>query len=109
MASGFEAGCPLVAATADVVGNNEKIRETVRRAFDVWLEPVTTALAEMGVPAERAGSLALLIISGLEGAIVIARTRRNVSPLDALVTELGPFLDAAVSKPRRRRTSPAPG
>jgi AcrR family transcriptional regulator len=103
VSSGFEAGCPLVAATADVVATNEALRLTVKRAFDGWLEPLESALVEMGVPAVRSQPLALLVIGALEGAIVIARTRRDLTPLDALVQELAPVLDAAVSKSRRRR------
>ena len=102
LTSGFDRGCPLVAATADVVAWNDELRETVRRAFDAWLEPVAAALVEMGVPGERSESLALLIVGGLEGAIVIARTRRDVTPLDTLVNELGPLLDSAVRRPRGR-------
>ena len=104
LTSGFERGCPLVAASADVVAWNEELRATVRQAFDRWLDPVATALTEMGVPAERSAALAVLMISALEGAIVLARARHDVSPLDALVAELGPLLDGAVSRSRRRRT-----
>jgi hypothetical protein len=40
------------------------------------------------------------MISALEGAIVQARVLRSVSPIDAVVRELGPLLDGAVVTPR---------
>lgn len=93
---GFAAGCPLVATTADVVAANKKLRDAVKDGFETWLEPVAESLRDMGVPEERCRTLALLMISSLEGAIVLARAQEDVAPLDAVVHELGPLLDAAV-------------
>ena len=94
----FSAGCPLVAAAADTAATSEQLRQVLRRAFDGWLEPLSESLAELGVPPERSDNLAIVIIAALEGAIILARIRRDLSPFDALVLELGPLLDA-VARP----------
>jgi AcrR family transcriptional regulator len=91
---GFSAGCPLVAAAADTAATSEQLRNVLQRAFEGWLEPLSEGLVDLGVPSERSGDLAIVMISALEGAIVLARIRRDLSPLDALVRELGPLLDA---------------
>lgn len=91
---GFGRGCPIVATVADVSAS-DRMREAARRAFERWQEPVAAALIEMGVPAGRAGALALLMLSALEGAIVFARVSRDIGPLDTVVAELGPLLDSA--------------
>jgi len=101
---GFDGGCPLVAAAADVAATSDELRATIARAFDGWQEPLAGALVECGIPVGRAPALALVVISALEGAILLARARCDVAPLDALVTELGPMLDAAA--PGRRRSRP---
>jgi AcrR family transcriptional regulator len=93
--AGFGAGCPLVAATADSAAASERLRTAVSRAFAHWQEPVAEELRRMGVPAARSTSLALLMISALEGAIVLARAHEDLAPLDAVTTELAPLLDAA--------------
>jgi AcrR family transcriptional regulator len=90
----FSAGCPLVAAAADTAATSEQLRQVVRRAFDGWLEPLSESLVELGVPPERSNNLAVLVIAALEGAIILARIRRDLTPFDALVVELGPLLDA---------------
>jgi AcrR family transcriptional regulator len=96
----FSAGCPLVAAAADTAATSEQLRQVLRRAFDGWLEPLSESLAELGVPAERSDNLAIVTIAALEGAIILARIRRDLTPFDALVLELGPLLDAvAASRP----------
>jgi hypothetical protein len=57
---------------------------------------VARALTDMGVPARKADSLATLMISALEGAILIARSERNVRALTTVARELGPLLDGCV-------------
>jgi hypothetical protein len=52
----------------------------------------------MGVPAGRAGGLAVVMVSAVEGAVVVARAERDVRALEAVVGELGVVLDAAVGE-----------
>lgn len=56
---------------------------------------MAAALSDMGVPAEQAGALATLMISALEGAILMARAEQDTRPLTIVARELGPVLDAA--------------
>jgi len=103
--TGFGRGCPIVATVADASAS-DRMREAARQAFERWHEPLAAALAEMGVPADRAGALALLMLSTLEGAIVFARARHDNGPLDTVVAELGPLLDSAAGGRRRADTYP---
>ncbi|OQR62590.1 TetR family transcriptional regulator [Streptomyces maremycinicus] len=96
-ASGFAAGCPVAAATVDCAASGDSTREAAAAAFATWTGPVAEALTGLGVPAARAGSLATLMISALEGAILIARAERDVRALTMVATELAPLLDAAVA------------
>src|SRR5580704_695146 len=59
----FSAGCPLVAAVADTAGTSDQLRQVLQRAFDGWLEPLSEALVELGVPLGRADNLAVVVIS----------------------------------------------
>ena len=100
----FSAGCPLVAAAADTAATNEQLRQVLRRAFDSWLEPLSKSLVDLGVPLERSDNLAIVVIAALEGAIILARIRRDLTPFDALTLELGPVLDG-VARPAVPGTS----
>jgi AcrR family transcriptional regulator len=95
---GFQRGCPLVAATADVAGTDPQLRDTVRTGFDSWLAAVRHELRGMGMPAGRTETLAVLMISALEGAIVLARINQDVRPLTTVVRQLRPLLDEAVAR-----------
>ncbi|GHB75173.1 TetR family transcriptional regulator [Streptomyces viridiviolaceus] len=97
-AVGFAGGCPVAAATVDCAESTAATREAAAAAFATWAGPVARALADMGVPEERTGALATLMISSLEGAVLIARAERDVRALNTVARELGPLLDAAVSK-----------
>lgn len=104
---GFAGGCPVAAATVDRAEYAASTREAASAAFGAWNGAVAEALTGMGVPEERAGALATLMISSLEGAILIARAERDVRALTTVARELGPLLDAAVVD-AGGRTAPAP-
>ncbi|GAB1338836.1 TetR/AcrR family transcriptional regulator [Streptomyces sp. E-15] len=93
---GFAAGCPVAAATVDRASPGDSTRQAAAAAFAAWRAPLAEALTELGVPAARADALATLMISTLEGAILLARAEQDVRPLTTAVRELGPLLDAAV-------------
>ncbi|MFE0473792.1 TetR/AcrR family transcriptional regulator [Streptomyces sp. NPDC058947] len=101
--AGFAGGCPVAAATVDCAESVPSTREAASAAFTAWTSAVAGALVETGVPEDRAGQLATLMISALEGAILLARAERDVRALTAVARELGPLLDAAV------RTDDRPG
>ncbi|WP_432058090.1 TetR/AcrR family transcriptional regulator [Streptomyces sp. bgisy022] len=101
--TGFAGGCPVAAATVDCAGAPGSTRQAVASAFTRWTGAVAAALVEMGVPPERAASLATVMISALEGAILLARAEQDVRPLTAVVRELGPVLDAAAGRPGPER------
>ncbi|MFJ4847156.1 MULTISPECIES: TetR/AcrR family transcriptional regulator [unclassified Streptomyces] len=97
-ASGFDAGCPVAAATVDCAASTDSVRAAAAAAFATWTGPVAAALRDMGVPAERAEPLATLMISAIEGALVIARAEQDVRALTTVAAELAPLLDAAVAR-----------
>jgi hypothetical protein len=88
----------LVAAAADSAGSSKELRQVLQRGFDGWIEALSESLVELGVPSDRADNLAVVIIAALEGAIIMARVRRDLTPFDGLVRELGPLVDA-VARP----------
>lgn len=97
--SGYDRGCPVLAATAETAAVNDALRQAASAAFVTWQQPVRDALVSMAVPPQRADNLAVLMISALEGAIVMARAHQDTGPLDTVVAELAPLLDSAAKPP----------
>ncbi|BBA98445.1 putative TetR family transcriptional regulator [Actinacidiphila reveromycinica] len=100
-ADGFRAGCPVAAATVDCADSAASTREAAAAAFATWNAPLAAALADLGVPAVQAPALATLMISALEGALLIARAEQSSAPLHAVARELGPLLDLRAGLPAR--------
>jgi AcrR family transcriptional regulator len=92
---GYAEGCPLAATAADAAATSPVLRDALRRALDGWLDSLAESLAALGVPGPRTRPLALLMFSALEGALILARSRQDSQPLDAIAAELAPVLDAA--------------
>ncbi|PNG22662.1 TetR/AcrR family transcriptional regulator [Streptomyces cahuitamycinicus] len=98
---GFAGGCPVAAAMVDCAESVPSARKAASAAFTTWTGAVARALTGMDVPEERAGALATLMISSLEGAILLARAERDVRALTTVARELGPVLDEAVREKGR--------
>jgi AcrR family transcriptional regulator len=92
---GFERGCPVNAAAAEIAGGQSPVNEPLRTALGRWEDAIVAALARMGIPVRRGRRLATVMLSALEGAILLARVHRDVRPLSTVAVELGPLLDQA--------------
>ncbi len=93
---GFERGCPIMATAADVASTPTDLDLPLRSALAQWENSLVSALAGMNIPVRRSRRLAVLMLSALEGAIMMARVQRSVTPLTVVGRELGPLLDSAV-------------
>ncbi|GAA1696725.1 TetR/AcrR family transcriptional regulator [Kribbella yunnanensis] len=89
---GFERGCPVMASVADLGGTDAPLTSQIRTALDRWEQAVTDELVRMDIAPSRARRLAVLMISTLEGAIMFARLRQDLTPLTTAVSTLSPAL-----------------
>ncbi len=94
---GFERGCPVMATAADVAAEDNPLTDPLLEALGHWEHAVVATLVELEVPLRRARRLAVLMLSSLEGAIMMARIQRSTKPLTMVVSELGPLLDGELS------------
>jgi AcrR family transcriptional regulator len=92
----FERGCPIMATAADTLATDGALAEPLRAALARWEGAVADALQATGVPRPRCRTLATLMLSTLEGAVLLARVHGSTRPLSTVVRELGPLLDDAV-------------
>lgn len=85
--SDFGTGCP-VAAAALSTDETTTARDAAGVAFSTWEQALAGALADSGVPHDQAADRAALIISAVEGALLVSRARRTDAPLRAVGREL---------------------
>jgi AcrR family transcriptional regulator len=84
--SDYRAGCPVVAVAVEA--DNQPVVDRAAAAFTSWTELIDRRLRADGVDAARAEELAMLMMTSIEGAIVVARATRNVRPLDLVHRQL---------------------
>ncbi|OBH45587.1 TetR/AcrR family transcriptional regulator [Mycobacterium mantenii] len=96
----FRAGCPIVAVSVEA-GEEERMAPVVERAaavFDRWSDLIAARFIADGIPPRRAHDLAVLATTALEGAIVLARVRRDLTPLDVVHRQLRDLLLAEATR-----------
>ncbi|EHK85205.1 TetR/AcrR family transcriptional regulator [Saccharomonospora azurea] len=93
----YTAGCPVAAAA---LGPVPGARAAAGAALRDWESAVAESLHREGVPRDRAATLGTLVVSTLQGALVLARAQRSAAPLDAVVTELETVCGAALDGAR---------
>jgi len=89
----YRAGCPLVAVAVDSREHIPDAAELVREIFVRWQASLSELLVANGFLVERAGRLANLIVASIEGAIILSRAHRDLTPLDDVLTEITPLLE----------------
>jgi AcrR family transcriptional regulator len=93
LSSEFRAGCPVVAVAVEAGEEQDRDRmtpvtERAAAVFDRWTDLIAQRFIADGIPPDRAGELAVLATSAIEGAILLARVRRELTPLDVVHHQL---------------------
>jgi TetR/AcrR family transcriptional regulator, lmrAB and yxaGH operons repressor len=93
-ASDFERGCPVATTALEVTPRSEPIRAAVQASFESWLAPLRERLEAAGFDRLQAARRADLAIATLEGALVLARARRDADVLRDAGRQLRAVLEA---------------
>jgi len=90
--SNFEHGCPLATVALERATQSEAVRYAAVTGFDSWLEQIEQRLLGAGMTDAAAAKKALVLLSAIEGALILARAHRDVAPLAAVRAELHSIL-----------------
>lgn len=93
-ASDYRDGCPISPLATSGMGEVPMLQQSCASAFDDWLAAIEAGLRKRGVANSKCSALASLILSSIEGAILLSQARRNTDALDSLPGSLAPLLDA---------------
>jgi AcrR family transcriptional regulator len=101
--SDFRAGCPIAAVSVEAGEQQDRERmapvtERAAAVFDRWTELIAQRFVADGIPQDQASELAVLATSAIEGAILLARVRRDLTPLDLVHRQLRTSLLAAMRR-----------
>ena len=90
--SDFQDGCPLATVALEQSTRSEAVRDAAAGGFNSWLEQIEQRLLDAGFADSVAHRKAFLVLSAIEGALILARARRDVAPLAAVREELSSIL-----------------
>lgn len=108
-ATGFEAGCPVLAVAVDgYIGEasdksdprdeaaQQHLLDLANDVFSDWQQIMRAALRREGLAAARAERLATLIVASIEGTVAMCRASRKADALDHMQKELETILSDAL-------------
>jgi TetR/AcrR family transcriptional regulator, lmrAB and yxaGH operons repressor len=80
-------GCVVagVAVDSEEAGG---LMAVVRATFRAWVDLLTDQLRATGMPADRARPIALAVLAGMEGALILCRAEGSSAPLDEVAGQL---------------------
>lgn len=93
-ASGFSDGCPIATTVLEEAARDEAIAAVGLAAFNDWRGVIADRLALAGLNDGNSRQLALLAVSALEGALILARAERSDRPILAVGDTLGQIADS---------------
>ena len=105
LATGFRAGCPVVAVAIEDRGDDSGASAQAGEVFTRWSRALAASLEASGVRPERAAELADLALAATEGAIVLSRARRDITPFDRVRAELRALLARECPSPSTTPTA----
>jgi TetR/AcrR family transcriptional repressor of lmrAB and yxaGH operons len=79
--SQYECGCPVATVALETAATVPALGEACATAFRSWTDRLTAALVEAGLPKRRASDLAGHTVATLEGALLLARSWRDIRPV----------------------------
>jgi TetR/AcrR family transcriptional regulator, lmrAB and yxaGH operons repressor len=80
--SDYKEGCPIATTALETAAQSEALGAATRNAFQKWELEIKRGLFRFGLPAGDAELAATLVLSQLEGALLLARTYRSAEPLN---------------------------
>jgi len=79
--SDYRDGCPIATTALETAAQSEVLGAATRGAFQKWELEIKRGLFRRGMTAGDADTAATMVLSQLEGALLLARTYRSPEPL----------------------------
>jgi TetR/AcrR family transcriptional repressor of lmrAB and yxaGH operons len=79
--SDFKEGCPIATTALETSAQFEVLGTATRNAFQKWELEIKRGLFRFGLSAGDADIAATMVLSQIEGALLLARTCRSLAPI----------------------------
>jgi TetR/AcrR family transcriptional repressor of lmrAB and yxaGH operons len=79
--SDYKEGCPIATTALETAAQSDVLGAATRNAFRKWELEIKLGLERFGMNPDGADTVATMVLSQLEGALLLARTYRNLEPI----------------------------
>lgn len=79
--SDYREGCPIATTALETAAQSEVLGAATRTAFQKWELEIKRGLFRFGLTSGNADLVATMVLSQLEGALLLARTYRSLAPI----------------------------
>lgn len=79
--SDYQEGCPIATTALEASAQSEVLGDATSSAFRKWETEISRGLERFGMTNDEADQLATMVLSQLEGALLLARTYRSLEPI----------------------------
>ncbi len=80
--SKFQNGCPIATVALEAATASDAVQATCAEQYRMWQRLIEDRLAALGLPERTAADLATMLLSAIEGAMLLARVHRSREPLE---------------------------
>lgn len=82
--SGYRYGCPIATTTLDIASESDVVQQACKEAYACWQASIADRLVVDGFGKRAATDAATVMLSAIEGALILCRAERDVRPLRVL-------------------------
>jgi TetR/AcrR family transcriptional repressor of lmrAB and yxaGH operons len=100
-ASDYLEGCPVAVVALEVAPGSDQLAGACATELDSWRNRLAQAIEQAGFSPQRSDELATVIVSGLEGALLMARLSQNTRALTVTADAMASLLDRGGLRPGR--------
>ena len=90
--SGYQSGCAIATMVLELAPGDEEFSAEFHGVFTRWRAALVNRFEPLGIAPDRAAALADLVISALEGALLLSRAARSTepftTPIEALISAI---------------------
>jgi TetR/AcrR family transcriptional repressor of lmrAB and yxaGH operons len=94
--SDFTEGCPVAILTLETTPDSPRLQAACRESYASWQRLVARALGQGGATRRQAERLAMLIVAGFEGGLLLSMAECSTAPLRSVGAELAERVAAAL-------------
>jgi AcrR family transcriptional regulator len=95
-ASDFRSGCAIAGVVLDLTADEAALLQLTAESFRAWRSRLAAAFRKDGASEAQARRLGTLVVAAVEGALILARAERDVTPVTDIAHELEAHVRASL-------------